>query len=61
MYSALTFLFSKFAVASASTYAALNFDFNGCGRRLAPLKSKFCPAASAKFTISKFKILSVKF
>ena len=45
----------------ASTYAALNFDFNGCGRRLALLKSKFCPAAGAKFTISKFKILSVKF
>ena len=39
----LDFLSSKFAVAGASTYAALNFDFNGCGRRLAPLKIKILP------------------
>ncbi|WP_298963180.1 hypothetical protein [uncultured Campylobacter sp.] len=37
------FLSNKFAVAGASTYAALNFDFNGFGRRLALLKSKFLP------------------
>ena len=61
MRSWLDFLSSKFAVAGASTYAALNFDFNGFGRRLARLKIKILPCASAKFTISKFKILSVNF